>query len=231
LQDDSSLSLAYLKEMVSFCRIASDVRSYFLGTLSSRIHDAGSTQDYLQFRVNQWQQNLPHRLKFNSVHDKLNMAIEKRGDYKLRLMLYLRANQMQTIILRKAASRFGSNNIDTSDFEIMIRVARDSIQVLAGLARETDSTVAGDSLRPVPSTGMSRADQDFSFLEADANRPAGHMTNLVGDPALLNGAVTANIPIGLFDLDTVDATWADTDPSLFTNLSQILGSCEGFTFF
>lgn len=298
--------------MVSFCRIASDVRSYFLGTLSSRLHDAGSTQDYLQFRVNQWQQNLPHRLRFNSVHDKLHVTIEKRGDYKLRLMLYLRANQMQTIILRKAASRFGSNNIDTSNFTIMIRVARDSIQVLAGLARETDiyhaqhktfnhfletalsslllvtcyaspdqskscledvvtatqlihrlareslitrrlrdklksirqatddlrskrctddmtgkhdSTVAGDSLRPVSSTGITRVDQDFSFLEADAN-------NFIGDPALPNGAATtANIPIGLFDLDTADTTWADTDPSLFTNLSQILGSCESFSFF
>ncbi|KAG5661937.1 hypothetical protein KAF25_004176 [Fusarium avenaceum] len=315
---DSSLSLAYLKEMVSFCRIASDVRSYFLTTLSSSLHDAGSTQEYLQFRVNQWQQNLPLRLRFNSVYDKLNVTIEKRGDYKLRLMLYLRANQMQTIILRKAASRFGSSNIDTSNFEIMIRVARDSIQVLAGLARETDiyhaqhktfnhfletalsslllvtcyaspeqskscledvvtatqlihrlareslitrrlrdklksirkatddlrskrctddmtekhdSTVAGDSLQPVPSTGTPRADQDFSFLEEDANPLAGHMTNSIGDPALPNGTGTANIPIGLFDLDTVDATWADTDPSLFTNLSQILGSCEDFSFF
>ncbi|KAF4501843.1 hypothetical protein FAGAP_1987 [Fusarium agapanthi] len=136
--NDSSHSLAYLREMVSFCGIASDVRSFFLGTLTSILQNSGSTQDYLQFRVLQWQQNLPLRLQFNGNNDKFDVATEKRGDYKLRLMLYLRANQMRTIILRKAASRFGSHNIDTSNFQVMIQVARDSIQVLARLARETD---------------------------------------------------------------------------------------------
>ncbi|KAF5723730.1 fungal specific transcription factor factor domain-containing protein [Fusarium mundagurra] len=107
-------------------------------TLASRLQVSTSTQDYLQFRVLQWQQNLPCRLQFNGVDEKFDVAIEKRGDYMLLLMLYLRANQMRTIILRKAASRFGSHNIDTSNFQVMIQVARDTIQVLARLARETD---------------------------------------------------------------------------------------------
>ncbi|KAF5571325.1 fungal specific transcription factor factor domain-containing protein [Fusarium pseudoanthophilum] len=107
--NESSHSLAYLKEMVSFCGIASDVRSFFLGTLASRFQGSSSNQDYLQFRVLQWQQSLPLRLKFRGTEDKFDVTTEKRGDYKLRLMLYLRANQMRTIILRKAASRFGSH--------------------------------------------------------------------------------------------------------------------------
>ncbi|KAH7177178.1 hypothetical protein DER46DRAFT_654434 [Fusarium sp. MPI-SDFR-AT-0072] len=301
--NDNSHSLAYLKEMVSFCGIASDVRSFCLGTLSSQLHDSGSTQDYLQFRVVQWQQNLPNRLQFNGIDDKFDVAVEKRGEYKLRLMLYLRANQMRTIILRKAASRFGSHNIDTSNFQVMIQVARDSIQVLARLARETDIyhaqhktfnhfletalsslllvtcyaspyqsksclqdvvtatqlihrlaseslitrrlrdklqiirkatdelrsqryTGSGDSFGPVSGTAATRVDQDSGFPEAT------HATNFTGDPILLNGlATTANIPIGLFDIDPADTNWVDTDPSLFNNLSQILGNCESFTFF
>ncbi|KAF5254116.1 hypothetical protein FANTH_998 [Fusarium anthophilum] len=300
--NESSHSLAYLKEMVSFCGIASDVQSFFISPLASRLHDSSSTQDYLQFRVLQWQQNLPRRLQFTGIEDKFDAAVEKRGDYKLRLMLYLRANQMRTIILRKAASRFGSHNIDTSNFQVMIQVARDSIQVLARLARETDiyhaqhktfnhfletalsslllvtcyanpdqsksclpdvvtatqlihrlareSLItrrlrdklqsirkATDELRsqrytgsggfgPVPGTGAMSAGQDPGFSEA------AHATNLIGDPMLLNGlATTANIPIGLFDVDPADNTWTDTDPSMFNNLSQILGNCESFTFF
>ncbi|CZR39267.1 uncharacterized protein FPRO_05541 [Fusarium proliferatum ET1] len=301
--NDSSHSLAYLKEMISFCGIASDVRSFFNGTLASRLQDSSSTQDYLQFRVLQWQQNLPQRLQFRGIDDKFDMATEKRGDYKLRLILYLRANQMRTIILRKAASRFGSHNIDTSNFQVMIQVARDSIQVLARLARETDiyhaqhktfnhfletalsslllvtcyaspdqsksclqdvvtatqliHRLAGESLitrrlrdklqtirkatdelrsqryagigegfGAEPSTEATRVGQNSGLPEA------AHATNLTGDPVLLNGlATTANIPIGLFDIDPADTTWVDTDPSLFNNLSQILGNCESFTFF
>lgn len=303
IQNDSSYSLAYLKEMVSFCGIASDVRSFFFGTLAPRLQDSGSTQDYLQFRVIQWQQNLPRRLQFRGIDDKFNVATEKRGDYKLRLMLYLRANQMRTIILRKAASRFGSHNIDTSNFQVMLQVARDSIQVLARLAKETDIyhaqhktfnhfletalsslllatcyaspdqsksclpdvitatqlihrlareslitrrlrdklqtirkatdelrtqryTENGASFGPVPDTGTMRVNQGSGFPEAAL------ATNFTGDPISLNGLPTAsNTPIGLFDLDTAETTWADTDPSLFNNLSHILGNCENFTFF
>ncbi|KAI1010627.1 hypothetical protein LB503_004885 [Fusarium chuoi] len=301
--NDSSHSLAYLKEMISFCGIASDVRSFFIGTLASRLQESSSTQDYLQFRVLQWQQSLPRRLQFNGIDDKFDVTTEKRGDYKLRLMLYLRANQMRTIILRKAASHFGSHNIDTSNFQVMIQVARDSIQVLARLARETDiyhaqhktfnhfletalsslllvtcyaspdqsksclqdvvtatqliHRLAGESLitrrlrdklqtirkatdelrsqryagigegfAAGPSTEATRVGQNSGLPEA------AQATNLTGDPVLLNGlATTANIPIGLFDIDPADTTWVDTDPSLFNNLSQILGNCETFTFF
>ncbi|KAJ4245820.1 hypothetical protein NW762_013944 [Fusarium torreyae] len=321
LTDDSNHSLAYLKEMVSFCSIASDVRSFFLGTLASRLQDSGSTQDYLQFRVIQWQQNLPHRLRFNGINDKLDVATEKRGDYKLRLMLYLRANQMRTIILRKAASHFGSNNIDTSNFQVMIQVARDSIQVLARLAKETDiynaqhktfnhfletalsslllvtcyaspdqskscledvvtgtqlvhrlakqslitrrlrdklqsirkatdelrsqratgnmvgtkrSMVAsgGDSIGLMLDTETTGVGHNSGFLEADTDSLAAHTTSFTAAPTLPNSATTTgNIPIGLFDLEGADTAWTDTDPSLFTNLSQILGNCESFAFF
>ncbi|KAL5608583.1 hypothetical protein FOVSG1_003264 [Fusarium oxysporum f. sp. vasinfectum] len=303
MNDSSSHSLAYLKEMVSFCGIASDVRSFFFGTMAPRLQDSGSTQDYLQFRVIQWQQNLPRRLQFHGIDDKFNVATEKRGDYKLRLMLYLRANQMRTIILRKAASRFGSHNIDTSNFQVMIQVARDSIQVLARLAKETDIyhaqhktfnhfletalsslllatcyaspdqskaclpdvitatqlihrlareslitrrlrnklqtirkatdelrtqryTENGASFGPVPDTGTMRLNQSSGFTEE------AHATNFTEGPISLNGLpTTSNIPIGLFDLDTADTTWTDTDPSLFDNLSHVLGNCESFTFF
>ncbi|KAF5971724.1 fungal specific transcription factor factor [Fusarium coicis] len=222
--NDSSYSLAYLKEMVSFCSIASDVRSFFLGTLASRLQDYNSTQDYLQFRVVQWQQNLPRRLWFNSIDDKFDAATEKRGDYKLRLILYLRANQMRTIILRKAASRFGPHNIDTSSFQVMIQVARDTIQVLARLARETDIYHAQHkTFNHFLETSLSSLLLVTCYASPDQSK----------EPCLAewSGNDIEHFPIGLFDIDPAKSTRVDTDPSMFNNLSQILGNCEGFTFF
>ncbi|KAM5359475.1 hypothetical protein ACJZ2D_014453 [Fusarium nematophilum] len=135
LSTDTDLSSAYLKEMVSYCTIASEVQRSILNATPS---SPPSARDFSLFRVQQWQTNLPTRLQFRGPSDKFDPAAEKRGDYKLRLMLYLRANQMRTIILRKSSTRLGPDQFDPSNVVSMGDVAQDTIRVLVGLARETD---------------------------------------------------------------------------------------------
>jgi hypothetical protein len=124
--------------MVVYCGIASEVRTSFLNNPSQCRSTLDAARDLVHFRVVQWQQNLPERLQFRGTQDRFNPTREKRGDYKLRLMLYLRGNLMRTIILRKSATRFGLGNLDEASAQSMAQVAHDSIRVLSLLVQDTD---------------------------------------------------------------------------------------------
>jgi hypothetical protein len=147
LQEQKNLSLAYLKQMVSYCGIASEVRRTLPSQRASSAgraqNDYDTARDFVHFRVIQWQKNLPQKLQFTGVGDKFDPARERRGEYKLRLMLYLRANQMRNIILRKAATipMFSDAVFSTTSASCLNNleeVARDTIHVLVYLSEETD---------------------------------------------------------------------------------------------
>ncbi|KAI8650652.1 Fungal-trans domain-containing protein [Fusarium keratoplasticum] len=137
---DNSLSCGYLKSMVAYCEISSEVQKSILETPQSIV--SGSKRDFLNFRVVQWQQNLPQGLCFSGIDDKFDPAKEKRGEYKMRLALYLRANQMRIIIHRKFMARSELNTIDATEANVMASITRDSIRVLMQLARDTDIYIA-----------------------------------------------------------------------------------------
>ncbi|KAJ6442397.1 fungal specific transcription factor [Purpureocillium lavendulum] len=135
---DNSISSAYVKHMVAYCRIASEVRKSIQEQSASTQGISDSTRDLLDFRIVEWRRNLPGRLQFRGVDDKFDPEHENRGHYRIRLTLYLRGNQMRTIIHRKASVRPGSSNLDPSNANIMAQVAQDTIRVLVNLARDTD---------------------------------------------------------------------------------------------
>ncbi|KAM0426604.1 hypothetical protein ACHAPT_008298 [Fusarium lateritium] len=137
---DNSLSSAYLKSMVAYCEIASEVQRSILEIPQAAI--SVSKRDFLNFRVVQWQQNLPETLRFSGIDDKFDPVKEKRGEYKLRLALYLRANQMRIIIHRKFMARSELNVMDATEANVMASITRDSIRVLLQLARDTDIYIA-----------------------------------------------------------------------------------------
>ncbi|KAF5010522.1 hypothetical protein FDECE_3339 [Fusarium decemcellulare] len=139
---DNSLSSAYLKSMMAYCDISSEVQRSVLRPSSDEAALSSSKRDFLIFRLVQWQQNLPQELRFSGINDKFDPAKERRGEYKLRLALYLRANQMRIIIHRKFLTKPGSNRFDLSDANAMASITRDSIRVLLQLARETDIYLA-----------------------------------------------------------------------------------------
>ncbi|KPM41901.1 hypothetical protein AK830_g4608 [Neonectria ditissima] len=135
---DDSLSCAYLKHMVSYSNIASEVRRSILDASLSLPATSASTRDFLNFRVVQWKHNLPPKLQFGGVNDKFDPAKDNRGEYKLRLLLHLRANQMRTVIYRKSAVQSEPGSFDPSSLNDMTEIAQDTIRILIGLARETD---------------------------------------------------------------------------------------------
>ncbi|KAF2998370.1 hypothetical protein E8E14_006087 [Neopestalotiopsis sp. 37M] len=130
---DESLSTAYLRAMVSYCRIGAEVRDSALG-MPSPTHAKDSARDLLDFKINEWRRNLPSCLQF---HQDMNFdpLTGTRGQYRLRLLLYLRANQMRIVVHRKSALRSGNEAIDTSSLNAMIEVAQDTIRVLAKLSQ------------------------------------------------------------------------------------------------
>ncbi|KAI5459327.1 hypothetical protein BGZ63DRAFT_426613 [Mariannaea sp. PMI_226] len=134
---EDSLSSSYLKNMVAYCNIASEVRRSVLDASIKQPTVSESTRDFLNFRVVQWQRNLPSQLQFRGVGDKLDESKESRGEYKMRLVLYLRANQMRTLIYRKLAVQAERNNFSPSSANIMGQIAQDTLRILIDLARET----------------------------------------------------------------------------------------------
>lgn len=121
--------------MVSYCRISSDVRKWLLDPASGSASDL--TRDFLDFRVVQWKRNLPTKLHYD-VSKKYEPSREDRGEYRVRLLLYLRANQMRIIIHRTSANRLASNNLDPSTVNVLAEVSHDTIRTLVRLADETD---------------------------------------------------------------------------------------------
>ncbi|KAK9421825.1 hypothetical protein SUNI508_05426 [Seiridium unicorne] len=133
---DESLSSVYLKAMVSYCRIAAEVRDSALG-MPSPNHAKDAARDLLDFKVGEWRRNLPSCLQFHADMD-FDPLKGTRGQYRLRLLLYLRANQMRIIIHRKSALRSGNDAIDTSSVNAMVEVAQDTIRVLAKLIQASN---------------------------------------------------------------------------------------------
>lgn len=121
--------------MVSYCRISSDVRKWLLEPISGSASDM--TRDFLDFRVVQWKRNLPIKLHYDGSK-KYDPARVDRGEYRIRLLLYLRANQMRIIIHRTSANRLASNNLDPSTVNVLAEVSHDTIRTLVRLADETD---------------------------------------------------------------------------------------------
>ncbi|RFU81704.1 fungal specific transcription factor domain-containing [Trichoderma arundinaceum] len=133
--DNNTPSTCYVMSMVSYCRISSDVRKWLLEPASGSASDM--TRDFLDFRVVQWKRNLPIKLQYDSSK-KYDPSREDRGEYRIRLLLYLRANQMRIIVHRTSANRLASNQLDPSTVNVLAEVSHDTIRTLVRLADETD---------------------------------------------------------------------------------------------
>ncbi len=134
--------------MITYCGIVSEVRRTLLDQTAPLQPPSSyeAVRDFAHFRVCQWQNSLPKSLQFGGVNDKYDPTREKRGEYKLRLMLWLRANQLRTIILRKSATSSSSVELsapppsleDTSSTQSMLEIAQATVRVLVYLGKETD---------------------------------------------------------------------------------------------
>ncbi|KAL7921443.1 hypothetical protein ACQKWADRAFT_295799 [Trichoderma austrokoningii] len=133
--DGDSLSTSYVLSMVSYCRISSDVRKWLLEPITGSTSDM--TRDFLDFRIVQWKRNLPAKLHHDTTR-KYDPTRDNRGDYRICILLHLRANQMRIIVHRTSANRLGSANLDPSTVNVLADVSHDTIRALVRLADETD---------------------------------------------------------------------------------------------
>lgn len=127
--------------MIEYSIISAEVRRSILQpstSPSATVTALPTTRSLLDFQVTQFQKNIPKRLQFLGLQDKFDASREKRGEYRLRLVLYLRCNQMRIVIHRKSAMSLASGGFDTSTTNVLAETSQDTIRVLIALARETD---------------------------------------------------------------------------------------------
>ncbi|PKS10910.1 hypothetical protein jhhlp_002668 [Lomentospora prolificans] len=130
---DDSLSSEYIRAMVAYCRISTECRSSVLCQTTSN-----TARDFSDFRVVEWRRNLPHFLRFDSNHAAFNPVTESRSQYRFRLLLYLRANQLRTVIRRHSIFRSGPRDVDLSSMQTAIEVACDTIRILVTVVQTSD---------------------------------------------------------------------------------------------
>lgn len=143
-QKDGSVSTAYLVHMVGFCKIAATTRDWILDFPQSSASTSKLTRNIIQSQLIEWYLSVPDQLRLHGQQDSWDPAVEGRGKYKLRLMLYLRANQMRTAIYRASSLQFGLSTFGHAEVNSMVDIARDTIRILAGLANAPDLHHARD---------------------------------------------------------------------------------------
>ncbi|KAF2845910.1 hypothetical protein T440DRAFT_502092 [Plenodomus tracheiphilus IPT5] len=134
----------YLKCMVSYARICSRVWDA-LPSYGSQMMPK-ETEDYLDFTTQNWLLSIPEELHF--VHPRLGLASrsQPRQLRRLRTLLYLRGNYMRTLIHRHHVLTSDNIRANTQSAQLVVDVAKDTIQVLVHLSNTSDIYVREQSI-------------------------------------------------------------------------------------
>ncbi|KAF2764633.1 fungal transcriptional regulatory protein [Teratosphaeria nubilosa] len=135
----------YLTTMIQYSTIGSKV--WRMGTSSSS--SPGSNQinidemNYLDYQVIQWHRQIPVHLRFEhpSQVGRLSTPIgppPSRAGHRLRIILYLRANQMRILIYRPVLHSTTSIMQHREQATTVMDVAKDTIRVLTHINSTTD---------------------------------------------------------------------------------------------
>jgi hypothetical protein len=123
--------------MISYCRIANDV---WRSVAASDIGEVGikkETISYLDYIVQNWQSTIPESLQYRPTDNSPNTSLS-RGERRLRLVLYLRANQMRIQIYRHILHSATSIMESLENARIAVDIAKDSITVLTRVNQTSD---------------------------------------------------------------------------------------------
>lgn len=130
-------SLPYLKCMVSYNRIGSKIWYSGLGsegTTDIRRDEIG----YLDYQILQWYKNVPDALKFYPFDSPKHGESASRGLRRLRVLLYLRMNQLRILIYRPVLHSSASIVEDRGHAQTVVDVAKDTVRVLTRLNQTSD---------------------------------------------------------------------------------------------
>ncbi|KAJ5495676.1 hypothetical protein N7539_000792 [Penicillium diatomitis] len=130
-------SLLYLKCMITYNRIGS--RIWYSGLGSEGTTDVRRDGiGYLDYQVLQWYKQVPDDLKFYPAESPKNGDSASRGKRRLRVLLYLRMNQLRILIYRPVLHSAASIMEDRGHAQTVVDVAKDTVRVLTRLNQISD---------------------------------------------------------------------------------------------
>lgn len=138
--DDRS---SYLSAMARFCEISSRVWRTVSKTPTAANDGSGSVNvpemAYLDYQVIDWHRSIPSSLKFeHPSQPPSSEPAPSRGGYRLRVILYLRANQMRIHIYRPVLHSATSIMQNREQAQTTVDVAKDTIRVLTHVSQTSD---------------------------------------------------------------------------------------------
>ncbi|KAL4899145.1 hypothetical protein BDW74DRAFT_189518 [Aspergillus multicolor] len=130
-------SMQYLRCMITYNRISSKV--WYSGLGSDGATDIRRDEiGYLDYQVLQWYKQIPESLKFYPGESPRQSETASRGIRRLRILLYLRMNQLRTLIYRPVLHSAASIAEDKGHAQTVVDVAKDTVRILTRLNQTSD---------------------------------------------------------------------------------------------
>jgi len=134
---------SYISAMARFCEISSRVWRTVSKTPTAANDGSGSVNvpemAYLDYQVIDWHRSIPPMLKFEHPSQPPAPGPQpSRGGYRLRVILYLRANQMRIHIYRPVLHSATSIMQNRQQAQTSVDVAKDTIRVLTHISQTSD---------------------------------------------------------------------------------------------
>lgn len=130
--------LEYLRCLISYGQLCSKVWEALppFGTPTSSIPE--DQVRYLEYLVQDWVSSIPSDLQLRHLRLGLTPPSQPRQLHRLRTLLHLRGNHLRTLIRRHHVLSASSVSADMASAELVVDIAKDSIEVLVQLAGTTD---------------------------------------------------------------------------------------------
>ncbi|ORY63917.1 fungal-specific transcription factor domain-containing protein [Pseudomassariella vexata] len=128
----------YLRCLIRYGRLCSNIWGA-LPPLESPSNEIPRHQvQYLEYLTQNWISSIPTDLQFRHPRPGLALSSEPRTLRRLRALLYLRGNYIRTLLYRHHVLSTAQIYSDTDSAQLVVEVAKDSIQVLVDLAKTSD---------------------------------------------------------------------------------------------
>ncbi|KAF2401524.1 fungal-specific transcription factor domain protein [Trichodelitschia bisporula] len=128
----------YLAAMVAYSIIGTRVWQRVANLDAQQAGDSVEEVSYLDYQVLQWQNNLPDSLTYIAPGAAHPNPPTSRNNQRLRIILYLRANQMRIVIYRPVLHTSTSIAERMSHAKTAVAVAQDTIRVLTLMNQTTN---------------------------------------------------------------------------------------------
>lgn len=133
--DDST---PYLACMVTYSNIGSKVWTSVANADGAPNHLKKEDIGYLDYQILQWHRSIPEALKYAHPESGRKPEAASRGMHRLRVALYLRANQMRILIYRPVLHTATSIVEHMEYAQTVVSVAKDTIRILTHTNQTSD---------------------------------------------------------------------------------------------